>query len=591
MTARRWNGQSRRRGKPGTPEALGRLADQIAEVALRQQELLAEVRQTRRSLEAIDHGSCGQINAVVRTTIASDARPSADAEYLRMLRRLRKFVDRQLPRQATLSVVTKGDGRLLRFGRRTAMHFPQDRAGGYLGYHPSGSLSAIAQLEASRAAGSDFFVLPITSMWWLDHYAGFREHLERFYRSIDGGESVCRVYDLRKSHVRHTLDPLTALVEACERELHREPAILDWQTATAFGRQLPAANVFRPPAGAGARLPYLDATIDIVVLDRADPDRLSEARRVAAYAVLIAQDDDALTARIGWRSELRPKPATSVSIIIPTYDGVRRLTACVRAIQQTLPDEFCGEILVIDDASPLGAYEEICRAIGNEPHVRVVRNATNLGFIRTCNRGSELALGDILVFLNDDTIPLPGWLPPLCTTLRDARAAGAVGGMLLYPDGSLQEAGGVIFRDAQGANIGRNDADPERPIYNHVRDVDYCSGALLATPREVFLQHGGFDPHFCPAYYEDADYSFRLRRSGLRTYYQPASRIVHLEGSSSGTDPLVGTKRYQTINRTKFQERWQSVLSSRPEAPGHYDLGTWFSLTALPGANAGEGRT
>ena len=75
-------------------------------------------------------------------------------------------------------------------------------------------------------------------------------------------------------------------------------------------------------------------------------------------------------------------------------------------------------------------------------------------------------------------------------------------------------------------NFGRGSADPEHPLFDHVREVDYCSGAALATPRELFQRLGGFDAAFAPAYYEDTDYAFRLRQHGYRVYYQPESVVV-----------------------------------------------------------------
>src|SRR5439155_4537336 len=123
---------------------------------------------------------------------------------------------------------------------------------------------------------------------------------------------------------------------------------------------------------------------------------------------------------------------------------------------------------------------------------------------------------------------------PLVESLQDPRV-GAVGAKLLYPDGSLQEAGGVIFSDARGWNFGHGDDNPDAPLFNHVRDVDYCSGAALATRRRLFLELGGFDKRFAPAYYEDTDYCFALRAAGYRVVYQPASVVVHAGGATAGT--------------------------------------------------------
>lgn len=227
---------------------------------------------------------------------------------------------------------------------------------------------------------------------------------------------------------------------------------------------------------------------------------------------------------------------------------------------------------MIDDASTDETAEMLERWARRDPRVRVIRNPEGLGFLDSCNRGAEFATGEILVFLNNDTLPRPGWLPPLLRTLTEQPRAGAVGGKLLYPDGTLQEAGGMIFNDASGCNVGRGDARPDRPPYNALREVDYCSGALLATPRALFLSLGGFDRRFRPAYYEDTDYCFSLWDRGYRVFYQPESEVVHIEGVTSGTDLRSGVKSHQVVNRLKFAEKWRTALASqtapRPIAVG-----------------------
>src|SRR3546814_8563350 len=92
-----------------------------------------------------------------------------------------------------------------------------------------------------------------------------------------------------------------------------------------------------------------------------------------------------------------------------------------------------------------------------------------------------MARGEYLVCLNNDTVPQPGWLDALLRTFAEHPDAGLAGAQLLYPDGRLQEAGGVVFDDGSGWNYGRHQS-PADPRYGYLRDVDYASGAAIAIP-------------------------------------------------------------------------------------------------------------
>jgi glycosyltransferase involved in cell wall biosynthesis len=183
--------------------------------------------------------------------------------------------------------------------------------------------------------------------------------------------------------------------------------------------------------------------------------------------------------------------------------------------------------------------------------------------VASCNTGAKVARGQYLVFLNNDTVVKHGWLTALLDTFKEERRAGIVGSKLLYPDGRLQEAGGIIWQDASGWNYGKFD-DPAKPEYNYLRDVDYCSGAALMVPKALFESAGGFDSRYAPGYYEDTDLAFKIREAGYRVLYQPLSEVIHHEGATGGTDISTGAKRHQEINRSTFAEIWSDELARRP---------------------------
>ncbi|MEO9191943.1 MAG: glycosyltransferase [Acetobacteraceae bacterium] len=249
--------------------------------------------------------------------------------------------------------------------------------------------------------------------------------------------------------------------------------------------------------------------------------------------------------------------APVVSVIVPSYGRVPMTRRCLAAIAASPPDAAT-EVIVIDDASGDPALARLARIGG----LRLLTTPRNLGFIGACNHAAGFARGEFLLFLNNDTQVRPGWLDTLLVVLRARPDAGAAGSKLLFPDGTLQEAGGVIWADGTGANIGRGD-DPTLAVYNYVREVDYCSGASLMVRAALFEALGGFDRHYAPAYYEDADLAFRLRARGHATLYQPRSEVVHIEGASHGTDPRAGVKAHQVINHDRFLARWAPVLASR----------------------------
>ena len=247
-----------------------------------------------------------------------------------------------------------------------------------------------------------------------------------------------------------------------------------------------------------------------------------------------------------------------VSIIIPVFNQLHFTQACLASLQEHHGAERF-EVIVVDDCSADATAEAVPRMAG----VVSVRNQTNSGFISSCNRGAEKARGKYLVFLNNDTLVKAGWLTALLDTFAEEPNAGIVGSKLVYPDGCLQEAGGIIWQDASGWNYGKFD-DPQKPEYNHLRDVDYCSAAALMIPKAIFETVGGFDSRYAPAYYEDTDLAFRVRNAGYRVLYQPLSEVVHYEGATGGTDLSSGTKKHQEINRLRFAETWAAELNRKP---------------------------
>ncbi len=243
-----------------------------------------------------------------------------------------------------------------------------------------------------------------------------------------------------------------------------------------------------------------------------------------------------------------------VSVVILSYGQVNYTLWCLKSIAENLPLSYF-EVIVSDDCSGAADLDKL-KEIAN---LTFLQPPENLGFLKHANWAVAQTKGKYILLLNNDTELTPGAIDALVETARTTPDVGLVGSKLVYPDGRLQEAGGIVWDDASAWNYGRLE-DPDKPEFNYVRDADYISGASILVPRTVWDRLGGFDETFTPAYYEDTDLAFRLRQNGLRVLYQPASMVIHYEGASHGTDTNSGIKAHQITNQARMREKWLPTL-------------------------------
>lgn len=243
-----------------------------------------------------------------------------------------------------------------------------------------------------------------------------------------------------------------------------------------------------------------------------------------------------------------------VSVIVPAYNKFNLTYHCIASIALAY-NKTSYEVILADDCST----DETAEAETIIDNLVVSRNEENLRFLKSCNRATEIARGEYIIFLNNDTEVSSFWIDELIEQHEKDATVGLTGSKLLNLDGSLQEAGGTVWGNGEPWNVGR-DANPLQPEFNYTREVDYLTGAAMCIPKAIWEQVGRFSEELAPCYYEDTDLAFKVREAGLKTLYVPTSEVVHFEGQSHGTDVTKGLKRYQVVNEKTFRSKWFSAF-------------------------------
>jgi GT2 family glycosyltransferase len=391
------------------------------------------------------------------------------------------------------------------------------------------------------------------------------------FDQIDDDEEWIDWLEESLSDTRDELDETLERVQELERRLGEITNSPLWRMDRQFAR---GCNMIAPP-GTGRRRLLRIGVRGLKALPRlrhrawvVHQAKMALTRVGKALGLLASSFRSPGERLIGSLRRQHPEPSghrgfpvsdrVDVSIIIPVFNHCRETLICLESIER-LTTGLAHEVIVVDDASTDETPDVLRRVTG----LITIRNEENLGFIGSCNGGAKAARGEHLVFLNNDTVVTPGWLEALATTFQDFPGTGLVGAKLVYPDGRLQEAGALIWRDASGWNYGKHE-DPDEPRFNFAREVDYCSGACVMVPRSLFERCGGFDDQYAPAYYEDADLAFKIRQAGYKVVYQPMATIVHHEGLTSGRSVSSGAKAHQPVNQAKFRDRWRDRLANHP---------------------------
>jgi GT2 family glycosyltransferase len=285
------------------------------------------------------------------------------------------------------------------------------------------------------------------------------------------------------------------------------------------------------------------------------PDHLNRSTQIQTYDQTLSYSLD-----LGFGVPFSKSP--KVSIIIPVFNNwwtTYRLLQTLRSNKEI--SQY--EVIVVDD----GSTDLTSLALSKIRGIKVISLDKNVGYLRATNLGASYAKGEFIALLNNDTEPLEGWLDGLVEAMEKDDSIGLAGSNLMSSDGKLQESGGQIFKDGSGWNLGRGQS-PLQSEYMFVKEVDYCSAAAIVIRNELWIEIGGFDERFVPAYYEDTDLAFAVRQKGFKVVNIPSSVVLHVEGVSHGKDLSVGLKSHQVTNRRIFSKKWALELASHWENEG-----------------------
>jgi O-antigen biosynthesis protein len=276
-------------------------------------------------------------------------------------------------------------------------------------------------------------------------------------------------------------------------------------------------------------------------------------------------EHETVTPGIGKRIEIPSSAAPRVSVIIPAAAGTTLLLACLRALALHAPVHIPFEtIVVLNNASQSHASELADQFIG----VTLISTPVNLGLAGSGNYARAIARGELFILLHDDAEVEAGWMEALVVAADRYADAGAIGGKVLNPDGTLQNAGIILWNDASTSSPWIGSAPPPT-AFEHCRAVDYCGTSSLLVRRSTWDAVGGLDEQFFPAYYVDVDLAMGVRALGQCVLYEPASRIRHHRGASTGVrfrHFIIGK------NSERFRAKWLNALAAQePPAPNSFD--------------------
>ena len=283
----------------------------------------------------------------------------------------------------------------------------------------------------------------------------------------------------------------------------------------------------------------------------------------------LAEEKGSAGVRVAARVEPSRVPAQEFpfcSIIIPVFNRAAFTRACLLAIERSVTaEQLPHEVIVVDN----GSTDETPQLLGSwarsRPGARVVSAGQNLGFARACNEGARLARGHYLVFLNNDTLPTPGWLQKMVHLAESGAQVGIVGSKLLFPNGRIQHIGVVFDENKNPKHIYRG-LSSDIPPAKISREYQAVTGACLLVARDLYQAVGGMDESYQNSG-EETDLCMKVRARGYRVLVCADSVVYHFESMGEGRPA------FDFRDRALFKARWQDQIEC--------DEDRWYGLDNL----------
>lgn len=246
--------------------------------------------------------------------------------------------------------------------------------------------------------------------------------------------------------------------------------------------------------------------------------------------------------------DLEEKPPTC-SIIILCHNKLPLTMQCLEALQQNTEDIDC-EVIVIDNASTDNTYDCLIAI----PWIKPVRNTENIPFAKANNQIAQIARGEYLLFLNNDTIPQKSWLTEMLKLYKAKPDAGIVGSKLLFPNTKKIQHAGVVFSPDLTPLVLYIHHDEHAPEVNKVRELNAVIGACLLIKKDLFFDVGMFDENYIN-HREDSDLCLKVKEKGFKVYYCPSSVLYHYSRTTENFHEDEHNLKY-------FKEKWKDKIKS-----------------------------